>query len=218
MALRLDLDGRRRGTGASRNTNDARSSIRDLTLMLNVVVGEFPELRVIEADDFGILRRTERKAGDEVHDEKDDAGAEEAVCETGNTVRELVRELDVIAVQPAAADGGETVKMRDVVTVCIGKISEMISFVCCRTTYAANKPVNRLPTIPPIACTAKMSSVSSIRIRYLSFVAKLQAMAPTTPKMTADQAGTNPEAGVIATSPAMAPEQKPTVDHFLSSL
>ena len=29
---------------------------------------------------------------------------------------------------------------------------------------------------------------------------------------------TNPEAGVIATSPAIAPAQKPTALHFLSSL
>lgn len=29
---------------------------------------------------------------------------------------------------------------------------------------------------------------------------------------------TNPEPGVIATKPATAPEQKPTADHFLSSL
>ena len=85
--------------------------------MLNIVVGEFPELRVVDSDDLGLLRCAERKTRDEVHDEKDDAGAEEAVGESGDTVCELICELDVIAIQPAATDGRETVKMRNVVTV-----------------------------------------------------------------------------------------------------
>lgn len=50
----------------------------------------------------------------------------------------------------------------------------------------------------------------------LSLVAQLQAVPPTTPKAIAAGAPTKPEPGVIVTRPAMAPEQKPTTDHFLS--
>lgn len=62
-----------------------------------------------------------------------------------------------------------------------------------------------------------MSRESSTLSVYLSLVAKLQAMAPIIPKMTDDQIGTKPEAGVIATNPAMQPEQKPTAENFLST-
>ena len=80
--------------------------------------------------------------------------------------------------------------------------------------YAANKPVRRFATRPPMACKAKISRESSIFSKYFSLVALLQPGAPTTPKMTDDQTGTKPEARVMATGPAMQPEQKRTVDYF----
>ena len=119
MALGLDLDGWGTGARAPRNTDNASGSIGDLALMLNIIVGEFPKLRVIDSDDFRLLRCAEGKTRDEVHDEKDEAGAEEAIGETGDTVGELISELDVIAVQPAAIDGRETVKMGNIVTVSV---------------------------------------------------------------------------------------------------
>lgn len=95
--------------------------------MLNIIVGEFAKLRVVDTDDFGLLRRAEGKTGDEVHDEKDDAGAEEAVGEPRDTVCELISELDVMSIQPAATDRGETVEMSNVVAV--GDVSGMIELV-----------------------------------------------------------------------------------------
>ena len=130
--------------------------------MLNIIVGEFTELRVVNTDNLSILRCAERKAGDEVHDEQDEAGAEEAVGETRDTVCELISELDVMAIQPAAIDLGETVEMRNVVTVSVRLADNQTCL--SRGTHAANKPVNKLPTIPPTACSAKISSESSIRM------------------------------------------------------
>lgn len=82
----------------------------------------------------------------------------------------------------------------------------------------ANRPVRKQPTIPPTPCEAKTSSVSSTRMRNLSLVAKLQAMAVMAPIATAAGEPTKPAAGVIPTRPEMAPEQKPTADHLRSSL
>ena len=128
MALRLDLDGWGHRTRAPRNTDDA-GSIRDFALMLNIVVGEFSEFMVIDTDDFRLLGCAEGKTGDEVHDEKDEAGAEKAVGETGNTVCELIGELDVMAVQPAATDCGETVEMGDIVTRAVRLMNNQLSML-----------------------------------------------------------------------------------------
>lgn len=64
---------------------------------------------------------TEREAGNEVEEEEDDAGHDEGVREAGDAVGELVGELDVVVVDPAAGDGrvtnGDTIESGNVVTI-----------------------------------------------------------------------------------------------------
>ena len=49
-------------------------------------------------------------------------------------------------------------------------------------------------------------------------VEKLHTMPVTIPRITLAHGGMKPDAGVAATSPEMAPEHQPTIDHFLASL
>jgi hypothetical protein len=85
--------------------------------VLDIVIGELAELAVVDADDLCFLAGAQRQTGDQVHEEEDDAGAEEGVGEAGDGVRQLVAELDVVAVEPAAGDHGEAVEVGDVVSV-----------------------------------------------------------------------------------------------------
>ena len=48
-------------------------------------------------------------------------------------------------------------------------------------------------------------------------MAKLQTTPETIPRTTLPQGVMNPDAGVAATSPEMAPEHHPTIDHFLAN-
>lgn len=88
----------------------------DVTAQLDVVVGELAQLGVVEARLLLLGGGAQAQAGDEVHDEEDQAGDAEGVGEAGDAVRELVRELDVVVVEPAAVDLGEAVEVCDVVT------------------------------------------------------------------------------------------------------
>ena len=63
-----------------------------------------------------MLVDTERQARNEVEQEQDNAGHDEGVGEAGDGVGELVGELDVVVVDPAAVDDGGTVESGDVVT------------------------------------------------------------------------------------------------------
>lgn len=85
--------------------------------MLDIIIRELPQLMVIDANDFCFLGSTEREARDQVHDEEDDAGAKKGVGEAGDGVGELIAELNVVAVEPAAGYLGEAVQVGDVVTV-----------------------------------------------------------------------------------------------------
>lgn len=84
---------------------------------LHIVIRELAQLRFIKTHAFLFSAGAQAKARHEVHEEEDDAGAEEGVCEAGHAVGELVRELDVVVIEPAARDLGEAVEVRDVVAV-----------------------------------------------------------------------------------------------------
>lgn len=90
-------------------------TVRDLAPMLHIVVRELAELAVIDAHDLGFLGGAQRQAGDQVHEEEDDAGGEEGVGEARDGVGDLVAQLDVVAVEPAAGDLGDAVEVGDVV-------------------------------------------------------------------------------------------------------
>lgn len=91
---------------------------------LNVIVGELAELGIIETKLLLLGRDTERETRDKVHEKQDDAGDDERVRETGNAVSELVAELDVVLVDPAAGNLGGAVEVSNVITA---KVSTCVS-------------------------------------------------------------------------------------------
>jgi len=81
----------------------------DVALQLHVVVRELADLGVVETQDLVLFGGAQLQAGDAVHDEEDEAGADEGVDEGGEGEGELVGELDVVVVEPAAGDDGVAV-------------------------------------------------------------------------------------------------------------
>src|SRR5215472_2657413 len=78
-------------------------------------------------------------------------------------------------------------------------------------TCCANTPVSSAPMVPPAPCTPKASSASSYPNTAFTFVTiKKHATPATAPIISAGIGPTNPAAGVIATSPATAPEIAPS--------
>src|SRR5487761_2487484 len=75
----------------------------------------------------------------------------------------------------------------------------------------ANTPVSSAPMIPPMPWTPNASSESSYPMAAFSDVAaKKQTTPATTPMITGGVGPTKPDAGVIATRPATAPEAMPS--------
>src|SRR3954467_5246856 len=78
---------------------------------------------------------------------------------------------------------------------------------------ALNTPVNKAPRIPPTACTPKTSSVSSAPSNFFKpFTPHRQTTPAARPITNAPGMPTLPAAGVIATSPATAPDAAPSMD------
>src|SRR5215471_3769300 len=78
-------------------------------------------------------------------------------------------------------------------------------------TCCANTPVSSAPIVPPAPCTPKASSASSYPKMALTLVTIAKHATPATAPITNAGIGpTNPAAGVIATSPATAPEIAPS--------
>ena len=85
------------------------------------------------------------------------------------------------------------------------------------TLSLANRPVARAPHMPPQAWTPNTSSASSYLLSLLlSWMALKQIGETTRPMIRAAKALTNPQAGVMATRPATAPEARPTAVGFLN--
>ena len=85
--------------------------------MLDIVVRKLAQLMVVDAEYLCLFGGTQAEARDQVHDEENDAGAEEGVGEAGDGIRELIAELDVVPVEPATGDNGHAVEVGDVVTL-----------------------------------------------------------------------------------------------------
>src|SRR3954452_14582227 len=78
---------------------------------------------------------------------------------------------------------------------------------------ALNTPVNKAPRIPPTACTPKTSSVSSAPSNFFKpFTPHRQTTPAAKPMTNAPGMPTLPAAGVMATSPATAPEAAPSIE------
>src|SRR6266849_1504261 len=77
-------------------------------------------------------------------------------------------------------------------------------------TCCANTPVSSAPIVPPAPCTPKASSASSYPKAAFTLVTIPKHNTPATAPITSAGMGpTNPAAGVMATSPATAPEIAP---------
>src|SRR5207302_598551 len=77
--------------------------------------------------------------------------------------------------------------------------------ICC-----ANTPVRSAPIVPPAPCTPNASSASSYPNAAFTLVTMPKHTTPATAPMTSAGIGpTNPAAGVMATSPATAPQIAP---------
>ena len=148
---------------------------------LDVIVGELAKLGIVEPQFLLLDRGAQAQARDQIHDKQDDTGDNEGPREPSDAVGELVGQLDVVVVEPAAIDLGEAIKVSDVVADEQLATCSKLNVVVDRQTYAAKRPVRRFPTIPPTPCSAKTSSASSIPTQNLILVAKLHAMPPTTP-------------------------------------
>lgn len=90
---------------------DVAGVVQHLARQLYVVVRELANLRIVDTEDLGLLGSAQREAGDQVHDEEDQAGAAERVDTAADGIRELVAELDPVAVEPATGDDAEAVEM-----------------------------------------------------------------------------------------------------------
>src|SRR5882762_5258209 len=74
-------------------------------------------------------------------------------------------------------------------------------------------PVSSAPVIPPTACTPNTSSASSWLISFFRLVTPHRQIGPTASPITkAPGMPTLPAAGVIATSPATAPDAAPSIE------
>lgn len=89
--------------------------VEDLARELDVVVGELANLGVVDAEDLGLLGRAQRQAGNHVHDEEDEAGADKRVAAARERVGQLDGQLHPVVVEPAALDGRHAVERGDVV-------------------------------------------------------------------------------------------------------
>ena len=98
----------------------------------DVVVRELAHLRVVHAEDLGLLVAAHAAPGDVVHDPEDDRlrrrtsacgrferkgrgthRHDEGVAQAGHAVGDLVAELDVVVVEPATRDLGRAVEAGD---------------------------------------------------------------------------------------------------------
>jgi hypothetical protein len=85
--------------------------VQDFAGQFNVVVCELANLSIVDTQDLSFLGGAEGQAGDQVHDEEDEAGSAEGVGTSGDGVSELVAELHPVMVEPAAWNLGEAIEM-----------------------------------------------------------------------------------------------------------
>lgn len=78
--------------------------------------GKLANLGIINTQNLILFGSTQAQTGNEVHDEQDNAGTDKGVGKSSDGVGKLVTELNVVVVDPATGDHGNTVKVRDVVT------------------------------------------------------------------------------------------------------
>jgi hypothetical protein len=86
-------------------------------LKIKRTYSKLANLGVVNTHDLIFLGGTKAEAGDEVHDEQDDACTEKGIGKSGDGVGKLVTKLDIVVVDPAAINLSNTVKVRYVIAV-----------------------------------------------------------------------------------------------------
>lgn len=90
---------------------DQSVTIEHIAGELNIIIGEFTNLRIIHPKNLSFFACTKAEAGNEVQQEKDDAGATERVSETGDRVSELVSNLNPVVIEPSTRNHCDAVEM-----------------------------------------------------------------------------------------------------------
>lgn len=75
-------------------------AISHVSGQLDIVVGKLAELTVIETELLLFGRDAQRQAGDEVHEEQEDAREDKGPAKGGTGAGDLIAELDPVAVNP----------------------------------------------------------------------------------------------------------------------
>jgi hypothetical protein len=86
-------------------------------MQTNGTYSKLANLGIIDTHDLIFLGSAKAEAGNEVHDEKDNAGSKEGISHSGDRVSKLVSQLDIVLVDPATINLGDTIKVRNVVSV-----------------------------------------------------------------------------------------------------
>jgi len=95
--------------------SDVAGVVQHLSRQLHVVVSELSDLSIVDAQDLGLLGGAEGEAGNQVHDEEDEAGSTKGIDHSADGIGKLVTKLDVVLVEPSTGDLGEAIKVRYVV-------------------------------------------------------------------------------------------------------
>lgn len=82
----------------------------------NKTYSKFSNLGIVNAHNLILLGGPETQTRNEVDGQKNEARAQERVGKTANGVSQLVRKLNVVAVEPTTRDNSGTVEMGDIVT------------------------------------------------------------------------------------------------------
>lgn len=78
--------------------------------------GKLANLGIINTQDLILLGSTQAQTRNEVHNEEDDASNDKGVSKSSDGISKLVTKLNVIVVDPATGNLGDTVEVRNVVT------------------------------------------------------------------------------------------------------
>lgn len=82
---------------------------------LDVIVSELAKLGIVEAQLLLLDRGAQTEAGDQVHHKENDTCDNERPREPSDAVSELIGQLDIVVVEPAAVDLGKPVKVSNIV-------------------------------------------------------------------------------------------------------
>lgn len=82
----------------------------------DITYGELSDFGIVNAHDLIFLARAKVESGNEVDDKQDNAASAEGVSEARDRVCQLVRKLDVVFIDPASVNLGETIQVRNVIT------------------------------------------------------------------------------------------------------